>query len=148
MSSHGGAIGARLARIAPLVTVIAAAVIVAGCATSPGPACPAGERRSVDELIYFGTGMADGVVSDEQWAAFLRDVVTPHFPEGLTTWPASGQWRGGDGSLTRENTHVLNLVHAADHAQDQAVRAIIADYKSRFRQEAVLRVTTHACVSF
>ena len=119
-----------------------------GCATSPTPACPAGERRSVDELIYFGTGMADGVVSSEQWAAFLRDVVTPRFPDGLTTWPASGQWRAADGSLTLENTHVLNLVHAADDATDKAVQAIIADYKDRFRQEAVLRVKTSACVSF
>lgn len=143
MSSPGGAIGARLARIA----VMAIAMVVAGCATSPVPACPVGERRSVDELIYFGTGMADGVVSDEQWAGFLREVVTPRFPDGLTTWPASGQWRAGDGSLTFENTHVLNLVHAADDATEKAVQAIIADYKDRFRQEAVLRVKTHACVS-
>jgi hypothetical protein len=143
MPGRGGAIGARLARIAPM----SMALLVAGCATGPGPACPAGERRSVDELIYFGTGMVDGVVSDEQWAAFLRDVVTPRFPDGLTTWPASGQWRAGDGSLTLENTHVLNLVHAADDTTEKAVQAIIADYKDRFRQEAVLRVKTHACVS-
>jgi uncharacterized protein DUF3574 len=146
MSGRGGALGARLARIAPLT--MAAAVIVGGCASAPEPACPAGERRSVDELLYFGTGMAHGVVSDEQWAAFLRDVVTPRFPDGLTTWPASGQWRAGDGSLTLENTHVLNLVHAADDATEKAVQAIVADYKDRFRQEAVLRVKTSACVSF
>jgi hypothetical protein len=147
MSSRS-AIGACLARIAPVAIAMAAALLVAGCATSPGPGCPAGERRSVDELLYFGTGMADGVVSDDQWAAFLRDVVTPRFPDGLTTWPASGQWRAGDGSLTLENTHVLNLVHAADEAREKAVQAIIADYKDRFRQEAVLRVKTYACVSF
>jgi hypothetical protein len=147
MSSRS-AIGACLARIAPVAIAMAAALLVAGCATSPGPGCPAGERRSVDELLYFGTGMADGVVSDDQWAAFLRDVVTPRFPDGLTTWPASGQWRAGDGSLTLENTHVLNLVHAADEATEKAVQAIIADYKDRFRQEAVLRVKTYACVSF
>jgi hypothetical protein len=28
------------------------------------------------------------------------------------------------------------------------VRAIIGEYKSRFDQEAVLRVKSHACVSF
>lgn len=147
MSSRSAS-GACLARIAPMAIAMVAALLVAGCATSPGPACPAGERRSVDELLYFGTGMADGVVSDDQWAAFLRDVVTPRFPDGLTTWPASGQWRAGDGSLTLENTHVLNLVHTADEATEKAVQAIIADYKDRFRQEAVLRVKTYACVSF
>jgi hypothetical protein len=144
MSGHRGAPGMRLAHIATM----AAAVVIAGCATSAEPACSAGERRSVDELLYFGTGMADGVVSDDQWAAFLRDVVTPRFPDGLTTWPASGQWRAGDGSLTLENTHVLNLVHVADQATEKAVQSIIADYKDRFRQEAVLRVKTYACVSF
>jgi hypothetical protein len=148
MSRPRGAIGARLAHIAPMTIAMAAGVLVTGCAASPGPACPAGERRSVDELIYFGTGRADGVVSDDEWAAFLRDVVTPRFPDGLTTWPASGQWRAGDGSLTREDTHVLNLVHAADDASEKAVQAIVGDYKDRFRQEAVLRVKTQACVSF
>jgi hypothetical protein len=130
------------------IALIAACAVIAGCVAHPHPACPAGERRSVDELIYFGTGMPGGVVSDEQWTAFLRDVVTPRFPEGLTTWPASGQWRAGDGSLTRENSHVLNLVHAADDATEKAVLFIISDYKDRFRQEAVLRVKTQACVSF
>lgn len=128
--------------------LIAACAVIAGCAARPEAACPAGERRSVNELIYFGTGMPGGVVSVEQWTGFLRDVVTPRFPEGLTSWPASGQWRAGDGSLTREDSHVLNLVHVADDATEQAVRFIIADYKDRFRQEAVLRVKTHACVSF
>jgi hypothetical protein len=136
-----GSVGTRFA-------LLAACAVIAGCATPPQGACPAGERRSVDELIYFGTGMRDGVVSDEQWAAFLRDVVTPRFPAGLTTWPASGQWRSGDGSLTREDSHVLNLVYAADEAAEESIRYIIADYKDRFRQEAVLRVKTQACVSF
>lgn len=142
---HGEATTRR--SVARIASILAAAAIISGCASSPGPACAAHERASVDELIYFGTGMADGVVSDQQWAGFLRDVVTPRFPDGLTTWPASGQWRAGDGSLTLENTHVLNLVHAADEVTEKAVLAIIADYKGRFRQEAVLRVKTRACVS-
>lgn len=130
------------------LALLAAWAVIAGCAAPPAGSCGADERRSVDELIYFGTGMPDGVVSEGQWAAFLRDVVTPRFPEGLTTWPASGQWRGGDGTLTREGSHVLNIVHAADDATEKAVQAVIADYKQRFRQEAVLRVKTQACVSF
>jgi hypothetical protein len=130
------------------LALIAACAVSAGCAAPPQGTCPAGESRSVDELIYFGTGMRDGVVSDEQWAAFLRDVVTPRFPAGLTTWPASGLWRSADGNLTREVSHVLNLVHPADDAAEDSIRFIIADYKHRFRQEAVLRVKTHACVSF
>ena len=78
---------------------------------------------------------------------FLRDEVTPRFPQGLTTWTASGHWRSQDGSLTREDSHVLNLVPGGDAATEQAVRELVESYKQRFRQEAVLRVKSHACTS-
>ena len=120
---------------------------LAGCQTAPAPRCAAHEQLSVSELIYFGTATPDGAVTDEQWSGFLRDEVTPRFPQGLTTWPASGQWRSQDGSLTREDSHVLNLVHGGDAATEQAVRELVESYKQRFRQEAVLRVKSHACTS-
>ena len=85
----------------------------------------------------YGTAMPAGTVSDEEWAAFLRDVVTPRFPQGLTSWPASGQWRTGDGNLAREASHVLNLVHADDEATERAIQAIVSEYKEQFRQEAI-----------
>ena len=72
-------------------------------------------------------------------------MVTPRFPQGLTTWPASGQWRANDGTLTREDSHVLNLVHDDDAATEQAVLELVDAYKTRFRQEAVLRVRTPSC---
>jgi hypothetical protein len=120
---------------------------LAGCQTAPAPRCAAHEQLSMSELIYFGTATPDGAVTDEQWSGFLRDEVTPRFPQGLTTWTASGQWRSQDGSLTREDSHVLNLVHGGDAATEQAVRELSESYKQRFRQEAVLRVKSHACSS-
>jgi hypothetical protein len=129
----------------------AAAVLLAltltACASQPAPRCSAGEKPSVSDLIYFGTEKPGGTVSDDEWAAFLRDAVTPRFPDGLTTWRASGQWRSADGSLTREDSHVLNLVHAGDAGTEAAVRALIDEYKTRYGQEAVLRVRSAACVS-
>jgi hypothetical protein len=118
-----------------------------GCATTP-PRCAAGLEPAVNEMIYFGTATPDGVVSAEAWDAFLRDVVTPRFPQGLTTWDAAGQWRSADGSLTREASHVLNLVHAADEKSEEAVQVIVNEYKRQFRQEAVLRVSADSCTSF
>lgn len=100
------------------------------------------------ELLYFGTATPDGVVSDAQWQAFLRDEVTPRFPEGLTTWTADGQWRGADGTVVREGSHVLQLLHERDARVDAAIAAIVDSYRSRFRQEAVLRVASPACTSF
>ena len=127
-------------------TLLALVVLgLSSCATAPATRCAANERSAINELIYFGTGTPDGVVTDAQWTEFLREVVTPRFPQGLTTWPASGQWRANDGTLTREASHVLNLVHDDDAAPEQAVQELVDAYKTRFRQEAVLRVRTPSC---
>jgi hypothetical protein len=91
--------------------------------------------------------MPSGTVSDEDWSSFLRDVVTPRFPAGLTSWQASGQWRSDDGSLTHESSFVVTLVHPPGNSADADVRAIVAEYKQRFHQEAVLRVRSPGCTS-
>jgi hypothetical protein len=131
----------------PRIALLAFALLCGGCASSLGPRCADGQQVAVSELIYFGAATPDGVVSAESWNVFLRDIVTPRFPQGLTSWEASGQWRSADGSLTREDSHVLNLVHPADSASEGAIRAIVNEYKQRFRQEAVLRVAAPACIS-
>jgi hypothetical protein len=128
--------------------LIAGAVFLAGCAALPGIACAPGEEASVQELLYFGTARRAGVVSADEWSAFLGAEVTPRFPAGFSVWRAQGQWRSADGSITREDSFVLNVVHPRSDAAEQAIRAIVAGYKSRFAQEAVLRVRTSACVAF
>ena len=117
------------------------------CATGISPGCAATERRLVQDLLYFGTAKPTGVVTAAEWTDFLGGVVTPRFPQGLTVWQASGQWRGADGAIVREPSFVLSLIHPADEASETAIRAIIDEYKARFRQEAVLRVRSQACVS-
>jgi hypothetical protein len=130
-----------------LLALVSSAVLF-GCASVERHACTPGERSTVSEAIYFGLAKpAGGVVSPEEWSDFLRTVVTPHFPAGLTVWPASGQWRGADGEVVREDSYVLNLIHAADASAEEGIRAIIAQYKTRFAQEAVLRVRFNVCTS-
>jgi len=124
------------------------AVAVAACTSVPKPACASGEQRSVSELLYFGTAKPGGIVSADEWSGFLAREVTPRFPRGLSAWPAAGQWQSADGSLTREGSFVLHLVHPESEADERSVQAIVAAYKSRFQQEAVLRVRSEACVSF
>ena len=127
--------------------LLAIAALLAGCATSR-PACAPGEQAAISEWLYFGMAKpAGGVVTPEEWDDFLRTVVTPRFPAGLTAWPASGQWRGADGQVVREDSRVLNLLHPADATSEQSIRAIVAEYRKRFAQEAVLRVRSDACAS-
>ncbi|MES2947818.1 MAG: DUF3574 domain-containing protein [Pseudomonadota bacterium] len=130
------------------IALIAPITLLAGCASSTGLRCGAHEQLLVSDQLYFGTEKPGGIVSPSEWSEFLRGVVTPKFPEGLTVWPASGQWRSANGAITREASHVLSLVHAETEAAESAVRAIVTEYKSRFQQEAVLRVRGKACVSF
>jgi len=130
-------------RAAGLVVIL---LTLAGCA-GVAPPCPVGQQHAVSESLYFGTAKPVGTVTPDEWTTFLAGVVTPRFPAGLTVWPAAGQWRSADGSITRESSFVLNLVHPADDAAERAVEAILAEYKTRFQQEAVLRVKVHACIS-
>lgn len=131
-------------RRAALATTIS--VSLAGCA-SLSPPCQTGQSPAVQEWLYFGTGKPAGHVAPEEWAQFLADAVTPRFPDGLTVWQASGQWRGPSGAIVREPSYVLSLVHAPDAAAEDAVRELVDLYKRRFQQEAVLRVRAEACGS-
>ena len=145
---------------AQIVSSLLVALLAAGCATpapptlasatsaAPAMRCAAGEQAFVGDLLYFGTTKPGGVVSADEWADFLRTSVTPRFPQGLSVWPAAGQWLGKDGKIVHESSFVLNVVHADDDASEHAVQAIRRDYETRFAQEAVLRVRSAACVSF
>lgn len=102
----------------------------------------------VSEKLYFGTHKPTGTVTTEDWQAFLSDVVTPKFPQGLSVWRASGQWKSDAGPIVREDSYVLSVVHSGASAEDQALAAIASAYKTKFQQEAVLRVRGAVCVTF
>jgi uncharacterized protein DUF3574 len=121
--------------------------LAAGACASVEPVCRSGERRAVTESLYFGTARPGGVVSAEEWRDFVKQVATPRFPSGLTSWPASGQWRGASGVIEREASYVLQIIHPDAGADERAVEEIVREYRRRFEQEAVLRVRSTACVS-
>lgn len=128
---------------------LAAVPVVATLAAcgSLGGSCPGGQEVAVQELLYFGTEKPGGRVSAEDWAQFLSETVTPRFPEGLTAWQASGQWRSSTGGVVHEPSYVLSLVHPPDAAAEKAVQELVASYKARYQQEAVLRVRSPVCMS-
>ncbi|WP_257388893.1 DUF3574 domain-containing protein [Tahibacter caeni] len=119
------------------------------CRSLPPAACARGDSAVIEDRLFFGLSRPDGTtIAEAQWQAFLRDEVTPRFPQGLTVVDASGQWRNADGSLSREASRVLTLAHADDAANEAAVVAIVQAYKRAFDQEAVLRLKQAACASF
>ena len=131
------------------------ALALAGCAPAvaraPAPASAAAVSREawVADRLYFGRSIpGGGTVSEDDWAAFLRDVVTPRFPDGLTVWRARGQWREAGGAIQGEDVVIVEILHPPSAQADAALEEIAREYRSRFRQEAVLRVRAPADARF
>ena len=127
--------------------VFGLAMAASGCTTTTAALqCAPGQHRAIEERLFFGTLRPGGVVTDAEWEGFVDDVVVAAFPDGFTTWPAQGAWRGADGRTIREASHMLSVVHPRDAAVEAAITAIIDRYKAGFAQEAVLRTSTPTCM--
>jgi hypothetical protein len=122
----------------------AAVLIFAACAAHEG--LPAADRATtVADRLFLGREIpGGGIVSDEEWTTFLAEVVTPRFPEGLTIWRADGQWLDAQGLTVKEPVMVIEVLHPRGAVADAAIAEIASEYRRRFRQEAVLRVTVDA----
>ena len=99
--------------------------------------------------LYFGTaraGMAD--VSPADWQKFVDEVITPRFPNGLTILDGAGQWRMSDGSLAKEKSHLVIVVHSPTAHETQKLDEIREAYKQRFNQEAVLEIDEDVRIKF
>ena len=127
--------------------VAALAFGVLSCSSAGPASCRAGEQQAIADSLSFGSARPDGIVTAEEWRAFVDKEVTPRFPQGLTSWDASGQWLSASGLLQHEHSFVLYLVHADTQQSEQAVREIMDIYRRVFHQEAVLRVRTTVCMS-
>lgn len=117
---------------------------LAACAALP----VTGEAHKGDAMtatrLYFGMSIPGGGTVDEAaWRTFLATEVTPRFPAGLTVLAARGQWRDQkSGRILRERSRVVLLLHRGTAKATAAIAAIVTRYKSRFRQQSVLRIDT------
>ncbi|MCI0598976.1 MAG: DUF3574 domain-containing protein [Beijerinckiaceae bacterium] len=112
-------------------------------------ACAAAARPLARLELVFGTRRKNATpVSEEEWAAFLADEVTPYFPDGLMVFTGYGQWRGADGNIVRETSRMLVIWYPAKDDSGPRIEAIRVAYKARFGQESVLRADGASCVSF
>ena len=92
--------------------------------------------------MFFGTAKPDGVVTDEEFFAFLDQEITPRFPDGLTLLKGDGQFRGESGVIVKEDSFVLILLYPLEDFRDsnRKINAIRRLYRTQFQQESVLRV--------
>ena len=125
-----------------------APVLVPAAVSAPTLACAKGQQPMRSDSLYFGIPMPEGDAGRDSWPAFIEEVITPRFPDGLTMWPAQGQWKPAHGPTVHESSWVLNVVHWPDAKSEAAIAAVVDLYKKRFHQESVLRVSSDACVTF
>jgi Protein of unknown function (DUF3574) len=91
--------------------------------------------------LYYGRNIGTtGQVSDRQFRQFLRDEITPRFPDGLTVYNANGQFLDSLNQLIREPSNVVSLILEDTQANEQSINQIIDVYKQKFQQESVLVV--------
>jgi hypothetical protein len=106
--------------------------------------CPASQRPMLDIELMLGRGKA----GDARWRQFLAREVTPRFPDGLTVYEATGQWRDpATHKVTREKSRVLRIIAPMDVARDK-IAAVADAYRQQFRQKSVGIVTREVCASF
>jgi hypothetical protein len=128
--------------------------LLAGCAAQPAApvaACPPGTEAATIAEAFFGRSAAGReVVSDDDWARFMAEVVTPAFPDGLTVLDGAGQWRARNGRVARERSKVLvvALPGGTAAAALERLAPVRAAYRARFGQESVMVATRSGCVGF
>jgi hypothetical protein len=114
-------------------------------ASAQGITCAPPQKPMLDVEFLLGRGQA----GDARWRQFLAREVTPRFPDGLTVYETTGQWRDpGRKVITREKSRVLRIIVASDEPANDKVAAVAAAYKKQFAQKSVGIVTRPACVSF
>ena len=141
-----------LVRLFLFPSLVAVVFAIAACANTEvsTPECEDGGEAWTEYRLFMGRGDGDiEVVSDDAWAAFLADTITPPFPDGLSVIDVAGQGTTADGTLERERTKMLLiLVPPGDETALDRMNEIGAEYKQQFNQNSVLRVITEACVAF
>jgi hypothetical protein len=113
-------------------------------------ACTAPQKPMIEVELMFGRNIGGRLgVTDKLWVAFLAREVTARFPDGLTVFDTTGQWRDAKThKLVREPSKIVRVILPADADTREKIEAIASAYKKQFRQDSVGVLSRPACVSF
>ena len=138
-----------------LFCTLLSAMLLAGCTTVPqgsdAELCKqANGSKQLQAELLFGRDIHEREpVTDAERAKFMADVVTPLFPDGLTTWDTRGQWRdAASGKTIQENSFVIRIVAAESAETMTRLSSIRSAYVAQFRQDAVGLLFSRVCASF
>jgi len=107
--------------------------------------CISPQKPMLDVELMLGRGNA----GEARWRQFLAKEVTPRFPDGLTVYETTGQWRDPKtATIGRERSRVLRIIVPPGEAVQDKVTAVAEAYKKQFRQKSVGVVTREVCAAF
>ena len=122
-------------------TAIMAGLLALGLATA---VCGSEEipAQWMKTEIFFGSGLPGGKqISQSSWTDFLDNVLTPHFPQGLTVYDAYGQMQHADGRIEKQSTRVVVILHPKDSATEQKIQKVVTAYREKFRSAQVVHLS-------
>jgi len=101
------------------------------------------KNSSVPKLIqtdlFFGRNIpGGGEVSESNFQTFVKNVITPRFPAGLTIFDGNGQFLDSTGTIIEEPSKVVSLLLEDALSNETSVNEIVAAYRQQFNQESVL----------
>ena len=107
--------------------------------------CANPQKPMLDIELMLGRSRA----SDTHWQQFLAKEVTPRFPDGLTVYETTGQWRDPrTGAIGRERSRILRVIVSQGDGVAAKIAAVAEAYKKRFRQKSVGVLTRDVCAAF
>ena len=149
---HSGYMSMGLGMKLALMALLPLSLVLVGCvdaetSTGGSDGCPDGLEPATEYRLFFGLTDSNGeVIAEEEWQDFLRDVITPRFPGGLTILDAHGQWQPPSGDLHRESTRVLLLgVSDNDEGDPWSLLSEITAEWGRRHSGVVYHIVQDAC---
>jgi Protein of unknown function (DUF3574) len=128
------------------MTAIVCLALTACAQPGVPPVCTAPLKPAVAIDLYFGRDKpGGGEVTEAEWGAFLAEVVTSRFPDGLSVFDSSGQYREPTGRIVRERSKRLVVIVFDSPTHKAKVVEIVEAYKQRFGQYSVFRVEQPVC---
>ncbi len=100
--------------------------------------------------LFFGQDIAGkGQLPKRAWDAFLKDTVTPRFPDGFTVFESYGQWRApGVDKIGRERSKMIEIAAVDSPGVRKNIADLASIYRARFHQQSVGIVTMSGCGAF
>jgi Protein of unknown function (DUF3574) len=146
MSSWRAAFIVRTAIVALLGSVAVAAAADAAEVSCPIP----NQTPMLVVQLFFGLSIKDrGPVSESEWKSFLRQTVTPRFPDGFTVYDGYGQWLNPKThSIAREKSKIILIAVPDSEVTRAKISEVSAAYQRDFHQQAVGILTQSACGRF